>query len=251
MLAFSKPTRDVEAQRLLFDSYQAAGYDCLQLKGNQYGQYVDNPRRFHDAWGDDASHVESLITMNPLDVDGIARLRELFGFAAGVGARRVVLCHDVPRDGLADADLAGFARMMSGLGREAADQGVRLSLHHHTNEPVMHRRDFDVFFDAVEDKSVALTVDTGHLMKSEVYDIAGLLRDLAAVIDNVHLKDYADGEFRLLGQGTVEFGDVLSALSGLDADATICVDEESRADIGDGLEVSRRFLEPWLAGLPA
>ena len=250
-LAFSKPTRDVEAQRRLFDSYRAAGYDGLQLKGNQYAPYLHSPKRFQDEWGDDASHVESLITMNPLDADGTARLRELFAFAAGVGATRVVLCHDVPHDGLTDYDLTGIARMMSGLGREASDQGVRLSLHHHTNEPVMHRRDFDVFFTAVEDGAVALTVDTGHLMKSEVFDIAGLLRDLAAVIDNVHLKDYADGEFRLLGQGTVEFGDVLAALSGLDAGATICVDEESRAEIGEGLDVSRRFLAPWLAGLPA
>jgi inosose dehydratase len=88
-------------------------------------------------------------------------------------------------------------------------------------------------------------------MKSGVLDIAGLIRDLAPVIDNIHLKDYADGEFRLLGQGTVEFGDILAALTVLDSGTTLCVDEESRAEIGAGLEVSRRFLSPWLAGLHA
>jgi inosose dehydratase len=250
-LAFSKPTRDVAAQRLLFDRYRAAGYDGLQLKGNQYSAYVESPARFRDEWGDDPAHVSSLITMSPLDEAGTASLRSLFGFAAAVEAERIVVCHDVPRSGLTDNDLVGFARVLSGLGRESRDLGVTLSLHHHTNQPVMHRRDFDVFFDAVEDAAVRLTVDTGHLMKSGVLDIAGLIRDLAPVIDNIHLKDYADGEFRLLGQGTVEFNDILAALTVLDSGTTLCVDEESRAEIGAGLEVSRRFLSPWLAGLHA
>lgn len=241
-LAFSKPTRDEAAQRLLFSSYRAAGYGGLQLKGNQYSSFLGDPAKFQSQWGDDPAHVESLITMNPLDAEGTPRLRELFAFAAAVGSKRVVLCHDVPREGLADADLVRFAGELSALGKEASDQGVRLSLHHHTNEPVMHRRDFDVFFDAVVDNAISLTVDTGHLMKSEVYDIAGLLRDLAPVIDNVHLKDYADGEFRLLGQGTVDFEPIVSALLALRPETTLCVDEESRASIEEGLEVSQRFL---------
>lgn len=242
-LAFSKPTRDEAGQRELFATYQDAGYDGLQLKANQYSSFLTEPAKFQEQWGDDPAHVESLITMNPLDEAGIGRLRELFGFAAAVGSKRVVLCHDAPRDGITDADLVRFAGELSELGKEASAQGVRLSLHHHTNQPVMHRRDFDVFFDAVTDQAVALTVDTGHLMKSGVFDIAGLLRELAPVIDNVHLKDYADGEFRLLGQGSVEFGPILDALSALDPDTTLCVDEESRASIAEGLRVSREYLQ--------
>jgi inosose dehydratase len=240
--AFSKPTRDEAAQRLLFESYRQAGYDGLQLKAGQYAPFLDEPAKFQEQWGDDPAHVESLITMSPLDADGTARLRQLFEFAAKVGSKRIVLCHDVPREGLTDADLVRFAGELSQLGKEAADRGVRLSLHHHTNQPVMHRPDFDVFFDAVADGAVALTVDTGHLMKSQVYDIAGLLRDLAPVIDNIHLKDFADGEFRLLGEGTVDFAPILDALSALDPETTLCVDEESRASIEEGLQVSQEFL---------
>jgi inosose dehydratase len=241
-LAFSKPTRDEAGQRLLFSSYRAAGYDGLQLKGNQYSPFIAEPAKFQEQWGDDPALVESLITMSLLDEAGAGRLRELFRFAAAVGSRRVVLCHDVPREGLTDADLVRFAAELSELGEEASAQGVRLSLHHHTNQPVMHRRDFDIFFEAVVDKAISLTVDTGHLMKSEVLDIAGLLRDLAPVIDNIHLKDYANGEFRLLGQGSVEFGPILDALSALDPETTLCVDEESRASIEEGLEVSRQYV---------
>jgi inosose dehydratase len=241
-LAFSKPTRDEAAQQQLFASYQPAGYDGLQLKANQYSTFLSEPAKFQERWGDDPRHVESLITMNPLDAEGAERLRELFRFAAAVGSRRIVLCHDIRREGLTNADLVRYAGELSLLGKEASELGVRLSLHHHTNQPVMHRPDFDVFFDAVADRAVSLTVDTGHLMKSQVFDIAGLLRDLAPVIDNIHLKDFADGEFRLLGRGNVDFAPILEALPALAPETTLCVDEESRASIEEGLEVSQRFL---------
>jgi sugar phosphate isomerase/epimerase len=87
--------------------------------------------------------------MNPLDAAGTERLLALIDFAGGVGAERIVLCHDVPREGLQDSDLTGFAAMLSDLAEQSLEQGVRLSLHHHTNQPVMHRRGFAVLLAAV------------------------------------------------------------------------------------------------------
>ncbi|WP_410793546.1 sugar phosphate isomerase/epimerase family protein [Kribbella sp. C-35] len=246
MIAFSKPTRGAEQQRLLFDRYPEFGFAGLQLKGGQYGDYLDDPAagadRFRSDWGVEPGHISSLITMNPLDEAGRERLHALLVFAGAVGSQRVVLCHDVPKDGLDDSDLIRFAGELSDHAEEAAEQGVVLSLHHHTGEPVMHRRDFEVFFGAVRENTLRLTVDTGHLLMSGVNDIPGLLADFASVIDNVHLKDYADGEFRLLGQGSVDLISVLDAIAKLDPGITLCVDEESRAEIVEGLEVSRDFL---------
>jgi inosose dehydratase len=239
---FSKPTRTPEQQRVLFTQYRDHGYDGLQLKGGQYASYVGRPDDFRREWGDDQAAVSSLITMSPLDEAGTEHLRGVVGFAAEVGSERVVFCHSHPRGGLTDDDIAGFARVISGLGREAAERGVRLSLHHHFDQPVMHRPDFDVFFDAVEDGSVGLTVDTAHLAKSGVSDIAGLVRDLAPVIDNIHLKDFADGEFRLLGAGDLDFGAIFDALAASGFTGTLCVDEETRTELVEGMEVSRAYL---------
>ena len=242
----SKPTRGVDAQKLLFSSYREYGFDGLQLKGNQYGDYVDDGAagadRFREDWGSDPGHVSSLITMNPLDDVGVLRLQQLITFAAAVGSPRVVVCHDVPRDTVSEADLARMAGEFSDLAEAALESGVQLSLHHHFNEPVMHRRDFDVFFGAVRPGTLKLTVDTGHLMKSMVQDIPGLIHDFAPVIDNVHLKDYADGTFQLLGRGSVDLPAILAAIDTLGPDCSLCADEESSAEIIEGLKASRDYL---------
>jgi inosose dehydratase len=239
-IAFSKPTSGPDGQRELFRQFGPAGYTGLQLKGNQYGDHLDNPAAFAAAWGDDPALTSALITMGTLDDPGVKRLRQVVAFAAATGAERVVFCHDHPRDGVTSADLRSFARILSAVGREAAEQKVVLSLHHHYQQPVMHDEDFGVFFSAAD--HVGLTVDTAHLAKSGVADIPRLIRDFAPVIDNIHLKDYADGQWRLLGQGTLDFKAITTALTDIGYSGWYCVDEESPAPLEEGLEVSRTYL---------
>jgi inosose dehydratase len=159
-----------------------------------------------------------------------------------VVSERVVFCHGVPREGLSDADIAGFAGTLSEVGREAGDQGIALSLHHHFNQPVMHRRDFDVFFDAADRDAVHLTVDTAHLVKSGVTDVAGLVADFAPVIDNLHLKDFADGEWRLLGHGAIDLDSLFATLRDIDYRGWLCVDEETRTPLEESMEVSMAYV---------
>lgn len=239
-VAFSKPTRNVDEQRRLFESFRSAGYGALQLKGGQYASYVDDPASFARTWGDDRALTSGLITMGALDEDGIAQLRRIIGFGAATQAERVIFCHNHPRDGVTAADIREFARTLSELGKEAAGQGVALSLHHHYQQPVMHRPDFDVFFSAAD--HVGLTVDTSHLAKSGITDIAGLIRDLGGVIDNIHVKDFAHGEFQILGRGTLDFTSVMAALRDIDYGGWLCVDEESQASLDEGLRASREYL---------
>jgi inosose dehydratase len=238
-IAFSKPTRDDAEQRALFAGFRPAGYGGLQLKGGQYAAHLDRPASFAATWGDDPALTSALITMGALDDAGVARLREIIAFGAATGAERVVFCHGHPRDGVTPADLRAFARMLSEVGRDAAGQGVALSLHHHYQQPVMHREDFGVFFSASD--HVGLTVDTAHLVKSGVTDVAGLIRDFGPVIDNLHLKDFAAGEWRILGQGTLDFKEIAAALNDINYTGWLCVDEESTASLDEGLTASRTY----------
>ena len=246
-ISFSKPTPDLAGQRALFEEFGPAGYAGLQLKGGQYAAHLADPPAFAAAWGDDPALTSALITMGTLDNDGVARLRQTIAFAAATGSERVVFCHDHPRDGVTHADLRSYARTLSAVGRDAAERGVALSLHHHFQQPVMHYEDFGPFFSAAD--HVGLTVDTAHLAKSGVGDIPRLIRDFAPVIDNIHLKDYADGQWRLLGQGTLDFPAILAALTDINYEHWLCVDEESVAPLEEGLKVSRSYLRDTL-GLP-
>jgi len=245
-LAFSRPTSGDDEQGLLFSTFRAAGFEGLQLKAGQYQRYLSEPERFQREWGSDPGAVSGLIAGGTLDETGVAALRKVIAFGRSVGAERVVVCHSLRRSGLERRDIQRFARILTDVGDEARDSGVRLSLHHHYDQPVMHPDDFEAFFSAAGDGAVGLTVDTAHLVKSGVLDAAALIRDFRPVIDNVHLKDFADGEFRVLGEGRIDFEPVFQALQEIGYQGWLCADEESGGDLRAGMETSHRFLRAHL-----
>jgi inosose dehydratase len=240
-IAFSKPTRDAAEEERLLGGFRAAGYDGLQLKTGQFTPWV------HDADGFRARFPEpgvasALVLFDTLDDGGEERLDDVIDFAVAVGSERVVFCQNRDREGIGPEQVAELARTLSRFGRRAREHGVALSLHHHFGQPVMTPDDVRVFFDAVEDGAVGLTVDTAHLAKSGVDDLPGFIREFAPVIDNIHLKDYADGEWRLLGAGELDLDGILSALRDVGYAEWICVDEESAATLDDGLRLSREWI---------
>jgi len=240
--AFSKPTRGEADTRTLFTRFGEIGYDGLQLKGGQYVPYLGEPGRFRDEWGRYDGVASALIAGGGLDDDGIARLREVFAFGKAVGSEMIVFCHGAPRQRLAPDDIRGFARQLSELGKEARGRGLKLSLHNHCGQPVMRREDIEVFFDAVEGDAVGLTVDTAHLEKSGVDDIAGVIRDFSRAIDNFHLKDFAGGSFRVLGEGGIDFAPVFAAIKEIAYDGWVSTDEESGAELLGAMEHCLRFM---------
>jgi inosose dehydratase len=245
--AFSKPTASHDEQHVLFSRYHSIGYDSLQLKSNQYGDYIEQPERFLDRWGHLPNVAAGLITGGTLDDAGIALLRQVLRFARAVQCERVIFWHAVPRQGLSDTDIQYFAETLSELGKEALQLNTKLSLHHHYNQPVMYRHDFDVFFDNVAADSVGLTVDTAHLVKSGITDIAGLISDFRHVIDNFHLKDLADGEWRVMGQGVIDFAPVFTAIQDIAFQGWVCADEESDSELVNAMETSYSFMAAGLS----
>ncbi|GHO93538.1 hypothetical protein KSF_035860 [Reticulibacter mediterranei] len=244
-LAFSKPTDNDTQRQQLFTSFRSQGYESLQLKYGQYSEYLHQPACFIEQWGTEASAIASgLIVGGVLDEAGLETLRRLFQFAQVVGSERIIFCHAQSRQGLSSSDIVGFARLLSDLGKEAQERyGITLSLHHHYNQPVMYREDFAVFFDAADDRFVRLTVDTAHLVKSGITDIAGIIREYRHVIDNMHIKDIADDTFKVLGQGNIDFAPVFEALHEIGYEGWLCADEESGSDLLTALETCAHFIK--------
>jgi len=239
-LAYSTPTTtDAQLQRYV-DGYQAAGYDGLQLKYNQYD--VDDVDGFLALQADRPGLGSGLITGGTL-ADDASRdmLRKVIAFASAVGSDLVIYCHDHSRDGLSDDLLRELAATFSEFGAEALAAGTKLSIHNHVGCPIMLPEDMDVFYGAVEPGTVGLTVDTAHLAKSGVTDIAGLIGRFAHVIDNFHLKDF-DTDWRVLGEGAIDFQPVFAAIKEIGYDGWVSTDEESGADIGEAMATCHRFM---------
>lgn len=245
-LAFSTPTAGDEEQRQLFEGFGPRGFDGLQLKGGQYARYLAQPERFLQTWGEFRGGGAGLICGGKLDEEGVASLRRVFDFATAIGSEMVIFCHDHPSELVSRGELIRFARQLSGLGEMAASQGVKLSLHHHFGQPVMHRDthrdDFEVFFGAVTPGAVGLTLDTAHAVKSGIADIAGLARDFGAFLDNVHVKDFEAGQWKTLGRGIIDFEPVFATLRALNFQGWLCADEESETAIEESLRASADFL---------
>ena len=241
-LAFSIPTQNDAEQRQLFENFRACGFQSLQLKGGQYLRYLDEPTRFLDDWGEWEGANAALIYGGALDESGVANLRRVWEFAAQIGAKILVFCHAKSRASVSDAEIRAFAQQLSHLGEESAARGVKLSLHHHFDNPVMHRADFERFFAEISPQNLGLTLDTAHLIKSDVWDIAGVIRDFAPFLDNVHFKDFAKGEFQTLGRGEIDFEVIFQTLQTIGFEGWMCADEESATAIEESLHASADFL---------
>jgi sugar phosphate isomerase/epimerase len=238
-LAFSQATDDVAT---LIGGFRQAGYDGLQLKPGQYAPYLDRPEQFLEAHGAAAGAAAGLIAYGPLSDEYVAHLRKVMAFGKAVGSELVVFCHNARREGLTADDIRGFARTLSPLGAEARDLGLKLSLHNHRGQPVMHAEDFEVFFDAVAGGAVGLTLDTAHAALSGIEDIAALIRRMRGVIDNFHMKDLSGESFQVLGRGRIDFAPIFDAVREIGYDGWISADEESGADPVEAMRQCHRFL---------
>ena len=245
-LAFSRPTSTDEEEQSLVENFRSAGFDGLQLKSDQYWRYLDNPAAFKARWDRYPGAASALIVSGRIDDDGAGMLRKVFRFAGAVGSSLVIFCHGVSRGNLTFGDIRRYARELSVLGKDAQDLGTRLSLHHHFDQPVMRRADFDAFFDSVVFGTVGLTIDTAHLAKSGIADIAEVVRSFRNVIDNFHIKDFGEGNWRVLGEGTIDFSPVFDAIREIGYDGWVCADEESGAEIGKSMNQCGKFLREGL-----
>ena len=238
--AYSTPTNADAQLRRYFDAYGPAGYDGLQLKYNQYD--VDDVDAFLALQADRPGLGSGLITGGTLADDASCdMLRKVISFASAVGSDLVIYCHDHSRDGLSDELLRGLAATFSEFGAEALEAGTKLSIHNHVGCPIMLPEDMDVFYDAIEPGTVGLTVDTAHLAKSGVSDMGGLIRRFAPVIDNFHLKDF-DTDWRVLGEGAIDFEPIFAAIKAIGFDGWVSTDEESGADIAEAMATCHRFM---------
>jgi sugar phosphate isomerase/epimerase len=110
----------------------------------------------------------------------------------------------------------------------------------------MTRDEIEAFFSMVHADTVGLTVDTAHLVKSGIDNVPAIIRDFQPVIDNLHLKDFAKGDWQVLGRGAIDFAPIFAAIREIGYDGWVCADEESGGDLVAGLQECHAFMRQGL-----
>lgn len=243
--AFSRPTSGPEEEVELIEGFHQAGYAGLQLKWGQYTSYIQNPEQFIARWGQPEGIASALITGGTLlDDESKKQLRQLYSFAEKLGSEIIVYCHAISRRDIQSDQIAKYAGIFEEMGKEAKQHGLQLSLHHHYDQPLMYREDFDIFFDQVKDASaVGLTIDTAHLVKSGIADVAEVIRSFAPYINNFHMKDFAKGDYQILGRGEIDFMPIFEAVREIGYNGWVSADEESGGSVAQGLQECMTFMK--------
>lgn len=237
-IAFSKPAAGADAE-LLMNGFRAAGFEGLQLKTGQFLPWLQDPEGFQQRYTEEGV-ASALVYYDELDDE---RLASVVRFAAAVGSERVVFCHDRSREGIGYEERIAIARQLIPHAERAREQGVAFSLHHHFGHPVMLPQDVVEFWSVIEPGLIGLTVDIAHLALSDVDDIPGFIAEFAPIVDNIHFKDVADREWRLVGEGSLDLEAILRQLDASGYDGWLCIDEETTTPVQAGLSASRKWLD--------
>lgn len=241
-LAYSGNLQSAAEMPVMVSRFRSLGYEGLQLKGGQWTPGLKDFDAFMAEIGQVPGAVSGLITYGGLDAANVAHVRDAIDFAAKAGAERVIFCLFGSRSGLNEDGYDRYAKLFGELGREARDLNVWLSLHNHRDCPFMNEEDFRQILGRIGPGIVEMTVDTAHLGLGGVTDMAAVVREFRDFIGNFHMKDLRNGEFRMLGEGDIDFGPIFDAIRDIGYGSWISADEESGAELMKAMTHCHAFM---------
>ena len=243
------------------DELAEAGYTWLEL--GPYGYLPTDPARLADevdarglrvAAGTVAGHSALYDPSAYASIE--AGTRKVAALTAALGAKHLVF---VPVPGYRDDRTGAYLRSpeldsdewstmtsaMNRLGRVVTEEyGLTLAFHPHADYHVETQKQTERFLDDTDPRHVSLCLDTGHLAYRRA-DVPGLVRAYPDRIGYVHIKQMdaaivarAEAEGMAFGQavaigascepptGLPEIPSVLSALSELDAELFVVVEQD-------------------------
>jgi inosose dehydratase len=257
------PLQDPPWQRVL-DETAAAGYRGTEL--GPLGYLPREPAELVDALEERGLALAAGFMMEPLsarrpgaEIDAVARAT-CASLQAG-GAQNLILMDAIDPDRSASAgrsdsaerlDRGDWARLTDALRRVAAiatgEFGLRVSFHSHAGTHVEFEDEIERVLTDLEPAELGLCVDTGHYTYAGIDPVA-MLRRHGDRVAYLHLKDLddrrladaianrttferavADGIFRPLGDGCVDFAGVREVLDTLGYDGWVTVEQDRLPD---------------------
>lgn len=226
----------------------AAGYAGTEMFDGNLVDFADRAEVLTDALSGNGLELISVYTganfiyadVLPDELYRIDRAAEL---AVAFGARRLVVGRGARRAaGTTDED---YTRLGAGLNRVvdiAEKHGLAASYHPHLGTMAEAPDEIERVFDR---SRIAFCPDTAHLAAGGG-DPAAVIRAHADRIAHVHLKDFRPDpvSFLPLGQGVLDFDDILSALAAAGYDDWLVVELDTfDGDPRAAAEISKQFLD--------
>jgi inosose dehydratase len=225
----------------------AAGYEGVEVFDGNLAALADRPEVLTDALGEAGVELVSVYTganfvYRDALGDELHRVTEACRLAARFGASRLVVGGGARRAaGTTEEDYDLLGSGLDAVVDLAAEHGLEASYHPHLGTMVESPAELDRLMPRTR---IGFCPDTAHLAAGGG-DPAALIRRYPDRLRHVHLKDIAlaTQQFLPLGQGDLDFADVLRAVGEADYDSWLVVELDAYdGDPRKAAEISRAHL---------
>jgi len=216
-VGYSRPGSHEMVTEML-SKIKSEGYHGIQLKGDQYVSYLDNPDGFKTKF--DTPKIMGIIVYGSDEQN----LQRSIDFCKNLSIQEVTW---VPSWKKGQIDHASAAEILNKFGKYANDKGTRLSLHNHAGQLFENQDDLREFCKLVNPEYSGLTFDTAHLALGGVKDIPAVIRECKDHVYLFHIKDVKDRKFCPLGLGELVFDGIFQAIRDIGFNEWLVVDDES------------------------
>jgi len=229
----------------------AVGYEGTEVFDGNLAAIADDPQPFLDALAEAGVELVSVYSGANFvyaDVlpDEMARLRRACELARQFGASRLVVGGGARRaGGTPDEDYDRLGAALDRVSDLAAEHGLEASYHPHLSTIVESPDELERLMAVTR---IGFCPDTAHLAAGGG-DPAALIRRYPERLAHVHLKDIdlATGTFLPLGEGDLDFEDIVNAVVDAGYDSWLVVELDSTdGDPKDAAAVSHAHLRDLL-----
>jgi inosose dehydratase len=229
----------------------SVGYEGVEMFDGNLAEYADKPEELKELLSSSGVSLASVYTganfiyadILPDELHRIQRAAEL---AADFGAERLVVGGGARRAaGTTDEDYHRLGEALDRVTDIAEGFGLSASYHPHLGTIVESPDELDKLMPLTR---IGFCPDTAHLAAGGA-DPAAVIRKYPDRIRHVHLKDIRQDPFAFLplGQGELDFPDILAAIRESGYDSWLMVELDGYdGDPREAAEISKKYLEKLL-----
>ncbi|WP_214370692.1 sugar phosphate isomerase/epimerase family protein [Pseudonocardia sp. H11422] len=230
----------------------AAGYVGVEMFDGNAADFADNPDELRELFTETGLSLVSVYTganfvYREILPDELHRVRRAAALAATFGAEQLVVGGGARRAaGTPESDYDRLAEALDTVTGIAEEHGLSACYHPHLTTIV----ESPVEVEKIMSRSrIGFCPDTAHLAAGGG-DPAALIRRYPDRIRHVHLKDLRRDPFTFLplGEGEIDFTDVLAAVREVGYDSWLIVELDSYdGDPAEAARISKTFLDTALS----